>query len=310
MSQLPRRSQPRERKHDTTPVGHLSVHIEGEHPVDTPFLFEKAQKRAPGAGAASVLVHLLALLVILVGLRYEGAAPSAEPEVRPEVPKGIIWIPQEGPGGGGGGGGNRMKEPPRKAELPGRDQLTLAVRAPKPVVAPPKIVKSEAPAPVLPELLLSAKDLAAGAQPVPGALDGPTSASLGPGSGGGAGTGKGTGIGPGEGPGLGPGSGGGFGGGVYQPGNGVSNPRPIKEVRPTYTADAMRAKIQGTAVVECVVLPDGTVGDARIARSLDPNFGLDQEALKAAKQWRFIPSMYRGQPVPVVVSIELVFNLR
>ncbi len=30
-----------------------------------------------------------------------------------------------GPGGGGGGGGNRMKEPPRKIEMPGKDKITV-----------------------------------------------------------------------------------------------------------------------------------------------------------------------------------------
>jgi outer membrane biosynthesis protein TonB len=32
---------------------------------------------------------------------------------------------------------------------------------------------------------------------------------------------------------------------------------------------------------------DGGAADARIVRSLDPVFGLDEEALKAARQWRF-----------------------
>ncbi len=45
----------------------------------------------------------------------------------------------------------------------------------------------------------------------------------------------------------------------------------------------MRAKVQGMVWVECIVMPDGNVGDARITRSLDSIFGLDQEALKAAQ---------------------------
>jgi len=48
----------------------------------------------------------------------------------------------------------------------------------------------------------------------------------------------------------------------------------------------------------------------RVIRSLDPVFGLDQEALKAARQWRFVPGRRQGQPVPVLVSIELTFTLR
>ena len=84
----------------------------------------------------------------------------------------------------------------------------------------------------------------------------------------------------------------------------------LREVRPNYTADAMRAKVQGTVWVEAVVLQDGTVGEAKIVRSLDSTFGLDEEALKAARQWRFAPGTRFGQPVPVLVTIELTFTLR
>jgi TonB family protein len=137
-----------------------------------------------------------------------------------------------------------------------------------------------------------------------------TGSGLGPGSGGGTGTGRGTGIGPGTGSGLGPGSGGGTGGGTYRPGNGVTLPRLLSEVRPQYTSDAMRAKVQGTVLLECVVKTDGTVGDVRVIRSLDPTFGLDQEAVRAAKQWRFAPGMRQDEPVAVLISIELTFTLR
>ena len=81
-------------------------------------------------------------------------------------------------------------------------------------------------------------------------------------------------------------------------------------MKPTYTAEAMRAKVQGIVWVECVVLPDGTVGRAEVVRSLDSTFGLDQEAVKAAKQWRFRPGTRFGEPVSVQVIIELGFTLR
>ena len=101
-----------------------------------------------------------------------------------------------------------------------------------------------------------------------------------------------------------------MGGGPYRPGNGVLPPRILREVRPLYTADAMRAKVQGLVELECVVLPDGSVGDCRVVRSLDAVFGLDQEAIKAVKQWRFVPGTRLGQPVAVLVGIELSFTLR
>lgn len=97
--------------------------------------------------------------------------------------------------------------------------------------------------------------------------------------------------------------------GVFRAGPGVTIPRILREVRPQYTSDAMRAKIQGSVVLECVVKTDGTVSDVRVIRSLDATYGLDQEAIKAAKQWVFTPGTRNGEPVPVMVSIELTFAI-
>jgi TonB family protein len=101
-----------------------------------------------------------------------------------------------------------------------------------------------------------------------------------------------------------------MGGGVYRPGNGITSPQILHEVKPGYTAGALRVRIQGAVEMEAVVMPDGSVGPVRITRSLDPVFGLDQEAITAVKQWRFRPGLRRGQAVPVLVVIEMTFTLR
>jgi periplasmic protein TonB len=98
------------------------------------------------------------------------------------------------------------------------------------------------------------------------------------------------------------------GGIVYEIGQGVSAPVVVKEVKPQYSAEAMKAKIQGVVVVECVVMPDGVPSAVRVVRSLDP--ALDLEATKAVRQWRFKPGMKDGKPVPVLVTIELTFAPR
>jgi len=269
-------------------AGHLSVHVEGAHPVEIPFLFEQQQKRMGPAFVGSLISHIVIGLVIILGVRY-GAATATTAALLPEQPNtNIIWLSQPGPGGGGGGGGNKMKDPPRQAEMPGKDKITV------PVSKPPKMemqeVKKE-PDPVA-QLNIPAKSLAAAQDSLPGAIEappGPPTLSQGSGSGGGAGTGTGSGVGPGSGSGLGPGSGGGTGGGVYRPGNGVTLPRVLHEERPQYTSDAMRAKVQGTVLLECVVRPDGSVGDVQVIRSLDPTFGLDQQAMAAAKKMALRP---------------------
>jgi beta-lactamase regulating signal transducer with metallopeptidase domain len=44
--------------------------------------------------------------------------------------------------------------------------------------------------------------------------------------------------------------------------------------------------------------------------TLDDKYGLDQQAIVAAKQWKFEPGKKDGKPVAVEVAIELTFTLR
>ena len=98
---------------------------------------------------------------------------------------------------------------------------------------------------------------------------------------------------------------------VYTPGNGVTLPQVIREVKPQYTQEAKDAHIQGTVVVDAVILTDGNVDqNVKVARSLDPTYGLDNEAVKAARQWKFKPGTKNGEPVAVRVQIELTFRLK
>jgi TonB family protein len=91
---------------------------------------------------------------------------------------------------------------------------------------------------------------------------------------------------------------------------GVTPPRLIADVKAEYTADAMRARIQGIAVLQCVVEPDGQVGPVRIVRSLDAVHGLDGEAIRTLRKWRFVPAMKDGVAVRVAVTVEISFTIR
>ncbi|HYT73492.1 MAG TPA: energy transducer TonB [Vicinamibacterales bacterium] len=95
---------------------------------------------------------------------------------------------------------------------------------------------------------------------------------------------------------------------VYPVGNGVMAPVPVKEVQPNYTKEAMRRMVQGMVELSTVVLTDGTVGEVRVTKPLDQD--LDQEAIKAVKQWQFKPGTKDGKPVNVRVVLELTFTLR
>lgn len=218
----------------------------------------------------------------------------------------LVFLVKPGPGGGGGGGGNRQRAPIPRAQAVGRDPITLPV-------APP-IVASEAPRDIArppQQIALDAQPLASGLTFQIGLPEGTAiiGSSQGPGSGGGVGEGVGSGTGSGRGPGLGPGSGGGTGGGVYRPGSGITPPVLLAQIKPTYTIDALRNRIQGSVLLDVVVRSDGTVGDVRVVRSLDPG-GLDEQAILAARQWRFLPGRRGATPVDVLIAVVMDFSIR
>ena len=203
------------------------------------------------AVGASVSIHIIvgALAIWLSTLPRSFAAPE---QARSAPRYDLIWIASPGPGGGGGGGGNQttVVAPVRQV---GPDRLTVPTAR-----SDPKPVRTPKPPPPVTPLTVPVQPSAAAIEIVPGVVSPipSTATTQGPGSVGGAGSGSGTGSGEGRGSGLGPGDGGGTGGGAYRPGSGVSMPQLVREVKPTYTVSAMRAKVQGIVVVECVVLPD------------------------------------------------------
>jgi TonB family protein len=264
----------------------------------------KDSVRFGNAFSVSAVSHVVAFILVLFVLSLPTAPSPGELET-PSL-RNIIWTAEPGPGGGGGGGGNKMPDPPRKAEIPDKEKITV------PVAKAPKMQVPEEPKPE-PKMNIPAQPIASGVETLPGAVSNvitPPTLSQGSGTNGGAGTGKGVGSGSGEGSGLGPGFGGGFGGGAYRPGNGVTQPVLVREFKPNYTPEAMRAKIQGVVWLEAVVNENGSVGQVRVTRSLDPTFGLDLEAERTVKKWIFSPGTRLGRPVPVLIEIEMSFTLR
>ena len=247
---------------------------------------------------SGTVVHVLAVAALLLATRL--VPDRVFSAVLPErLPVDLVYLVDPGPGGGGGGG-DRSPEPPPPAKLKGPDQTSVPAAPPEPTpVEPPKLPDTV----IEPQLNVPLEALAGANQIDVGSLLGtaPTGRGRGPGDGGGAGRGKGDGDGDGGPKGT--------GGGPYQAGNGVLIPRIRRQVDPQYTAEAMRAKIQGSVLLAGVVQPNGRVTDIRVLRSLDDVFGLDQKAVEAARKWEFYPGTRFGEPVPVVVHFELRFNL-
>jgi protein TonB len=247
------------------------------------------RRRFAGASGISAIVHtgLFALAMVALTADRQPAAYHVTP-IRSEL---IVRI--QVPGEGGGGGGHPAPAAAKEISIP-------KTRPPDPVPATPPPPQPEPPRP-LPTLdapVTTNADVlrAAGTSQV--ALQGP----------GGGGRGR-DGIGPGDGNrGVGPGKDGGVGGGPRRPGDGVTNPEPIYKADPVYTVDAMRTKTSGEVILEATVEANGSVGALRVLKGLP--FGLNDEAIKAAKRWKFKPAMADGKPVPIIVTIILEFNLR
>ena len=258
-----------------------------------------------GIASAAFHVAVISILISAATVSRSTNRPVANPATHESIqlPR-LVFLLQPGPGGGGGGGGNKQPREPSPAQAVGRDRLTI------PVARRPDVRQSQEVAPPLHEVLLDAKPLASGTALMPGLFEAsPTlQFSRGPGSGEGVGTGTGSGIGSGTGPGVGAGRGGGFGGGAYRMGSGIVPPTLLRQVSPRYTADALRQRIQGTVALEVVVSREGVPVAIRVTRSLDP--GLDEEAIAAARQWRFTPGRLGSTPVDVLVTIVLDFHVR
>jgi protein TonB len=262
------------------------------------------------AFVVSLVCHAAAIALVLIAIRSGTRVDRVVSRAHDHVPAALVWLPEVGPGGGGGGGGNRMKQPPRRAEQPGDARLTVPVMHPVRLEQQPTPASNE-PKPIQ-HLMIPAEQQASGVDALVGAMTAfeLVSASQGPGGGGGAGTGEGGGDGPGRGRGLRDGLDAGVDGDRYGGGAGLVMPRLLRIVKPQYTTEAMTARIQGSVIVACIVQTDGSVADARVARSLDPVFGLDGEAINAARQWQFLPATRLGKPVPIRVTIEVTFTVR
>jgi len=122
--------------------------------------------------------------------------------------------------------------------------------------------------------------------------------------------GRGQGVaGSGSGPSSGSGPAAGDGSGVYTLGSGVTNPVPITQTIPSYTDEAIKAKVQGVVLLQAIIRKNGRVTDFKVLRGL--GYGLEEKAIEEiATSWKFRPGTLNGRAVDVLATIEVQFNLR
>jgi protein TonB len=90
-------------------------------------------------------------------------------------------------------------------------------------------------------------------------------------------------------------------------GGNIKPPTKIRDARPLYPEDAMRARVQGVVILETLIDEFGTVREAKVLRSIPM---LDQAATDAVMQWEFTPTQMNGVPVPVIMTVTVNFTLQ
>jgi periplasmic protein TonB len=86
----------------------------------------------------------------------------------------------------------------------------------------------------------------------------------------------------------------------------IKEPRKLKNVAPVYPAVAAAGKVEGVVILEIEIRPSGRVEDVRVLRGVPL---LDAAAVDAARQWVFAPTLYRGVPVSVTMTVSVRFSL-
>jgi TonB family protein len=84
-------------------------------------------------------------------------------------------------------------------------------------------------------------------------------------------------------------------------------PRIHRVPRATYTDEARRNRIEGKVKVEVLLGSDGQISQVIVAQGL--GFGLDEEAITAAKGIQYTPGMNNDKPVSVWMGVYFLFIL-
>jgi len=90
-------------------------------------------------------------------------------------------------------------------------------------------------------------------------------------------------------------------------GGNVQESKLIRRVEPAYPELAKRARIQGKVVLVVTVDEEGNVAEIKVSAGHPL---LDDAAISAVKQWKYSPTLLNGEPVPVIATVTVIFNLK
>ncbi len=258
-------------------------------PVPVPEIWSR--KKPGRAAAGSVTLHALAIGGILGITLWAGHTATA---LKPTIHTGLVtplmtdYVPNTVRSSAIAGGGAHDKLPETKGRLP---KITKEQFTP-----PTVIIRNLQPKLAMEQSIVAPPDLKMPNTNLPN-IGNPTSSATGPLS---NGTGSGGGIGS--------GSGGNIGNGMYRMGQpGVTAPILTFSPDPDWSDEARRNRHEGTVVLRLIVGANGRPHSLRVLRSL--GMGLDEKALEKVKTWLFEPGKKDGQPVAVLLDVEVAFGL-
>jgi TonB family protein len=81
----------------------------------------------------------------------------------------------------------------------------------------------------------------------------------------------------------------------------------LDKPKPAYTAEARQRKIEGTVLLDVIFSATGEVHVLRVIRGL--GYGLDENAMEAARLIRYTPAKQAGAPVDQRVTLHVVFEI-
>jgi periplasmic protein TonB len=87
----------------------------------------------------------------------------------------------------------------------------------------------------------------------------------------------------------------------------VTAPARTHYAAPIYPPIAQSARVSGLVIIQATIGIDGAVVEARVLRSVPL---LDEAALTAVRQWRYTPTRLNGEPVAVIMTVTVNFELR
>lgn len=91
-------------------------------------------------------------------------------------------------------------------------------------------------------------------------------------------------------------------------GGNIKPPMKLHHVSPVYPASMREAGIAGTVPLEARIDRSGNVASLRVL-SAQVHPDLARAAMAAVEQWRFSPTLLNGQPVDVVMTVSIEFQL-